>query len=409
MLKDYFLIAVRGITHRKIRSWLTMIGIFIGIAAVVALISLGEGMEAAVLSQFSFIGTDKLTIQGKGIGLGAPGVGVVRKLNDNDLETIRDVNGIEIATGRLLRSCKVEFKDELIFGFTSSIPKGQEDRQLVKEVLLGSGEMESGRFLKTSDKYKVVLGNDFANGELFKKPVENGDKITVQNQDFEVVGILSSRGSFIFDSGILMNHDVAEDLFDADDEYDIIAAKVSNEKEINQVAERIEKALRKEHNVDEGEEDFTVQTPQQSLEALTSILNIITTVLIGIAGISLLIGGIGIMNTMYTAVLQRTREIGIMKSVGGKNSDILKIFLIESGLLGLFGGVIGIGLGIGISKIVEIGAKVFFGPGIIQAHFSWILIGGSLAFAFLIGTLSGIFPAVQASRLKPVDALRYRK
>lgn len=409
MLKDYLLIAIRGITHRKVRSWLTMIGIFIGIAAVVSLISLGEGMQNAVLSQFSFVGTDKLVIQGKGGGFSIPGAGVVRKLDEDDLEVIKDINGIDLVAGRLIRSTKTEFKDEVIYSYGASMPTDPEERELIEEVIVGSGGLTQGRLLKTSDKYKVVVGNGFSEGSLFKKEVSAGDRIKLQNQEFEVIGVLESRGSFTVDGAIMINDDVMREVFDIGDEYDVITAKVINEKEINEVAERIEKALRKEHDVKEGQEDFTVETPQQSLEALTSILNIITTVLIGIAAISLLIGGIGIMNTMYTSVLQRTREIGIMKSVGGKNSDILKIFLIESGLLGLFGGAIGVGLGIGISKLVEVVAKVLFGPGLIQAHFSFILIGGSLAFAFIIGSISGIFPAIQASRLKPVDALRYRK
>ena len=130
-------------------------------------------------------------------------------------------------------------------------------------------------------------------------------------------------------------------------------------------------------------------------------------VLIGIAAISLLVGGIGIANTMYTAVVERTKEIGIMKSIGAQNKDILLIFVIESGLLGLAGGAVGIAFGIGLSKLVEYLAFAFLGTSLVKAFFPWYLIVGSLVFSFLIGTISGFFPAKQAASLKPVDALRY--
>ena len=127
---------------------------------------------------------------------------------------------------------------------------------------------------------------------------------------------------------------------------------------------------------------------------------------VGIALISLLVGGIGIMNTMYTSVLERTREIGVMKAIGAKNSDVLGMFLIESGLLGLVGGAIGVIIGMSISKLVEIGANSAFGPGTIVAVFPPYLIIGALAFSFIVGALSGVLPARRASKLKPVDALR---
>lgn len=143
------------------------------------------------------------------------------------------------------------------------------------------------------------------------------------------------------------------------------------------------------------------------LQSFGSILNIITAVLIGIAAISLLVGGIGIMNTMYTSVLERTNEIGVMKAIGARNSDILLIFLVESGVVGLAGGVIGIFLGIGFGKIAALFAAEVLKAPIIQASFPWYLIAGALAFSLLVGIASGLLPALQASKLKPADALRY--
>jgi putative ABC transport system permease protein len=174
----------------------------------------------------------------------------------------------------------------------------------------------------------------------------------------------------------------------------------------DKVAGDIKKYLRKSRGQKEGEEDFTVQTSEQLAESFSTVFTIVQVVLIGLASISLLVGGIGIMNTMFTSVLERTREIGVMKAIGARNSDIMKIFLIEAGLLCTIGGGIGIILGIGISKLIQYVAAQA-GMGIIQAYFPWYLIVGALAFSFLVGTLSGIFPARRAAKLKPVDALRY--
>jgi putative ABC transport system permease protein len=153
--------------------------------------------------------------------------------------------------------------------------------------------------------------------------------------------------------------------------------------------------------------DFTILTPEELLATFGIILNIITAFLAGIAAISLLVGSIGIANTMYTSVLERTKEIGTMKAIGARNSDIMLIFLIEAGLLGAIGGVMGILLGMGISKLIEFIVLNILGSNLLKVQFNIYLIVGSFAFSFLIGAFSGLFPARQASRLNPVDALRY--
>jgi len=143
------------------------------------------------------------------------------------------------------------------------------------------------------------------------------------------------------------------------------------------------------------------------METFSNIFGIVQGVLVGIAAISLLVGGIGIMNTMYTSVLERTKEIGTMKAIGAKNSDILQIFLFESGLLGLVGGAIGVALGAGLGKGVQYAAAILLDSDLLQASITLPLVLGALTFSFLIGSLSGIFPAMQAAKLKPADALRY--
>ena len=406
MIEDFFLISFRNLRKRKIRSWLTMLGIFIGIAAVVSLISLGEGLRGAVGTQFANLGTDKLTVQAKGGGFGPPGSGVAKKLTDKDFDVISRIEGVEAIAKRYVRVGSLEFNDQIEYGYATSIPE-YEGRKLVEDTI--GVDMEFGRFLKKEDNKKVALGYSFYADEIFDKPIINGNKVLINGEVFEVVGILEKSGSLIFDGAVYMNEEPLKELLDVGDEIDIIAIKVSDENEIPRIVEDIEKQLRKTRKVEEGKEDFTVETPQDVLESLNNIVSVISIVLIGIAAISLLVGGIGIMNTMYTSVLERTKEIGIMKSIGARNSSIFGLFLIESGILGLFGGVIGIILGYLLAKIVEFAAKGFLGEGIIQVTFPIWLIAGSLGFAFLVGTISGVLPAMQASRMKPVDALRFRK
>jgi len=160
-------------------------------------------------------------------------------------------------------------------------------------------------------------------------------------------------------------------------------------------------------DVTEKTKDFTILTPEEFLGTFQTILNVLTGFLFGIAAISLLVGGIGIMNTMYTSVLERTQEIGTMKAVGARNRNIYSIFIIESGLIGLIGGIFGVILGISVSKGISLIASQALGTNLFQAATPWYLIAGCLIFAFGIGAFAGSIPSWQASRLSPVEALRY--
>jgi putative ABC transport system permease protein len=173
----------------------------------------------------------------------------------------------------------------------------------------------------------------------------------------------------------------------------------------NAVKDDVEKALRKERDVKEGKEDFSVILSKDLINTVNSVLGVLQIALVGVAGISLVVGALGIMNTMYTAVAERTKEIGIMKAIGATNHDITMIFLIESGMLGLFGGIIGDILGFSLSKIVEIFAANT-GFAILKAYMSVELVVASLVFSFLIGALSGVLPARHAASLKPAEAIR---
>ncbi len=405
MIKDYFKLPWREIKRRKLRSWLTLIGIFIGIAAIVSLITLGQGLENAITEQFQSLGNDKLLIYAKGNPFNAGLSNGAITITEDDLEVVRDTSGVTVAAGMIYTTAGIEYNDNLRYAFVSGIPTDEEERKLVGESQ--SFHVMDGRFVEDGDKYKAVLGNEYTKETFMGKAVETGDKVLINNQEFKVVGILEKIGSPPDDQSAMIPLEAYQEIFDSGDEIGLIIAQTEVGEDPSEVAKEVEKELRERRDLDEGEEDFTVETPEQLMESFSSILNIVQLVLIGIAGISLLVGGVGIMNTMYTAVLQRTREIGIMKALGAKNSNIMWLFLIESGLYGLGGGLLGVTIGIGFAKITEKIFQIAIGPSFLSIEIDIILVIGTLLFSFIVGSLSGIAPAWQASKLKPVDALRY--
>lgn len=403
MITDILGLSLNNLKKRPLRSLLTILGIFIGIAAVVSLISLGDGLRTAIMGQFGALSADKLTIQNSGTGFGPPGSTAVRKLTSHDLEVVEKVNGVEIAISRLIRVSKLDFGKGQGFFYTGSIPKTQKEIDVVNEA--GILEIDVGRLLKEGDSGKVVLGKDVAGSNDFDKKIRVGNTVKIQGRDFEVIGILKPASTFPINSVILIPEDDMKEILKIGDEIDVIVAQV-DQNNAEAIGKRIEDALRKDRGEKKGEEDFSVQTPLQAISSINTILNIINLIVTGIAAISLIIGGIGIANTMYTSVLERTKEIGVMKSIGAGNNQILALFLFESGFLGLLGGIIGAAVGLGLAFGVSGIANTAFGSQILSVSVSWPLLIGAVSFSFFIGIFSGLFPARQASKLKPVDALR---
>ena len=378
-MKDYISLSVNNLKRRRLRSWLTMIGIFIGIAAVVALISIGQGLQEAIEAQFQEIGSNRIIIEERGTQ-GPPGSGTSQqtKLTDKDLEVIKRVKGVESAAGILVKTAKVEFDDEINFVFIYGLPQNKEEKETVNFF-----DVEKGRDLKETDGNKAVIGIRHFEGEVFDKKLKIGDKLTIENKSFEVIGVLERIGNPFDDSAIIITKDMMRELYNTGKEEDIIHAKVDNVDNIDKIKEDIEKQLRRSRNEKENKETFQVTTAEQLLESFSAVFGIVQAVLVGIAAISLIVGGIGIANTMYTSVVERTKEIGTMKAIGAKNSDILVLFMAESGLLGLIGGAIGVIIGIGLSKIAEYYATVSLGTNLLQASTSPYIIGGTLIFAFV--------------------------
>lgn len=406
MIKDNLRVVYSSLKRRKLRSWLTLVGILIGITAVITLISLGEGIRGAVTSQFDFLNPEVLTIRAEGIAIGPPGSGVSNPLQEKYIKDIEKIKGVDLAIGRIIEDSQIRFNGRSHFSFAISFPKNG-DKDIIKKVV--QLEVENGEMLDSSDTYRIVVGSDYSKSDMFGKAVELRDELEIEGKKFKVKGILEKKGSFIVDHAVIINEDPLKELYNHEDTYELIVVKVESESQIEQVKERLEKYLRKERDVDEGEEDFTVSSPEETLKSLDSTLFGIQLFIYLIAAISILVGGIGIANTMYTSVLERTRDIGVMKAVGAKDSQITALFLLESGLLGLVGGIVGIIFGASTSVVLaKIGNK-FLSEGLIQINLPLEFILATLIFSFLVGVISGIVPAIKASRLKPIDALRYRR
>jgi len=405
MIVDYASIALRNLRHRGIRSWLTLLGIFIGITTVVSLISLGGGLREAIVSQFGVGSTEVIQVQAGGLNsFGPPGTSVPNPLTIEDAEAIERINSVEAAIPRQIVTVRLEFNDILVIGTATNIVYG-EDRELLYEIL--DVEALEGRLLEESDNGKVVLGNNFYFDDKsgFEKEIRVGDKVTINDNEFEVRGILKKKGSFIFDQIIMLNDEDLESISDFGDTVDLIEVKVRNKELIEEAQEDIEQLLRDRRDVRKGEEDFEVSTPEAALSTVNDVLTGVQVFVAMIAAISIIVGSIGIVNTMTTSVLERVKEIGVMKAIGAKNSDIFYQFFIEAGLLGLVGGIVGIICGIGIGYFGTFAINSFLGAST-APQINWVLITFTFIGSFVIGAVSGIVPAIRAANQKPVEALR---
>ncbi len=403
MLKDDISFVWKNFKSRKLRSYLTMLGIVIGVAAIVALIGLGDGLRAGITAQFNLLGPNTITISGtSGQANGPPGAGVVTPLRDKYIDRISAMNGVEWVVGRNIKTARIMYNDQLQIKYLGTYPDGEFRKDFYEALNL---DVEKGRMLQDGDVGKVVLGSNYLDKEKFGKEIRVGSNILVNDKKFQVVGFLKKKGSFITDDTIGMNPDDLRDMYDLDDELEAIVVNAKEGYNLNTLEAAIERYLRKERDVKEGEEDFSVETAAARLESMESTLLAVQIFVYIVAGISLLVGGIGIGNSMYTSVIERTKQIGIMKAIGARNSQIFKLFFIESGMLGLIGGGIGAFIGFLMALAATSIMNNFLGlevsSGLTIAH-----ILGALLFSFSIGVISGFAPAYLAAKLHPVEAMR---
>lgn len=402
-MSDIIKYSVKNLLNRRMRSWLTVLSILIGIMAIFALVSFGYGVQKYVEDMAEEMGVDKLIIQPRGFA--PPGASSIR-FYDSDISALERTRGVDkVAMTYITQSEVRNKKDEIGFwNYVMGIPTDIEKLNLLEQTW--TLEIVDGRTLNSRDKYRVILGYNYQfPNKVFEDPIRLRDTIYISGQAFRVIGFYNELGNPEDDANVYMPMSTAHEIFN-DEGYNMIFVQVNDVDEIDQVLERAERSLLRSRNLNEDTRDFSIQTFEQAIAIFTNLIGTLNAVLILIALISVVVSAINITNAMYTAVLERTNEIGVMKAIGAKNNVIMQVFLIESGLLGLIGGAIGIILGF---LIASFGGFIAAEAGytMLQPTFPWWLILGCLLFSLFIGIFSGYLPAKQASKLKPVDALRY--
>jgi putative ABC transport system permease protein len=394
MIKEAFMFGWRNMTHRKLRSWLTILGVIIGIAAIVSLMTIGNGLENAIVEQFAVLGSDKIRVVPEGIT--GPPVGVTG-LTEDDIKTIEDTIGVDYAGGLLFSTSVIEYNKQELVVFVKGL-----DAELAEQNKIDVNvEIKEGSWFEKGESNVAVIGHSLAEG-AYEKDIRVKNKIYLDGREIKVIGILEPIGEQGIDKIIYIPLEDAREFYNNEEGVNALFATVEEGKDINEVAEKIEKDLER----DRKDDNFLVFTAEEILSQLGSILTVVQFILGGIAAISLFVGGIGIMNSMYTSVTERTKQIGLMKAVGANRMQILFIFLLESGMIGLVGGILGIILGTVLAFLVQ-GVATLAGFNLLKITVVWDVVLFSLLFSFVVGLISGFLPAYRAARYNAVDALRY--
>lgn len=397
-------IALRALANNKLRGFLTMLGIIIGVASVITMLAIGQGSKRSIQAQISEMGSNMIMIQP-----GADMRGGVRQ-DASAMETLKlqDYEDIVNETRYVsATSPSVNSSGQAIYGANNApttVYGISPDYMEIRRYEVEDGDMFSDQDVQTAAKVcvigKTVVDNLFPGGE---NPV--GRVIRFQKLPFRVVGVLKSKGynsmGMDQDDLILAPYTTIQKKILAITHLQGITCSALKEEYTDQAIDEISEILRHNHRLREtDDDDFTIRSMQELSTMLTSTTDIMTTLLAAVAGISLLVGGIGIMNIMYVSVTERTREIGLRMSIGAKGMDILAQFLIESILISVTGGLIGVLFGVGAALIVNV-----------VAHFPIYIQPWSVLLSFVVCTVTGVFfgwyPAKKAAQLDPIEAIRY--
>jgi putative ABC transport system permease protein len=397
---ETFRVSLDAIMSNKVRSGLTMLGVIIGVMAVILLVSIGEGARVYITRELSGLGTNLLIITpGKTTtsgGFHPPSAGTVRKLSYDDAQALKrrawllsDAVPIVFGTGRI--KFQNLGRDTTIIGTT---PEFQRVRNLFND---------TGSYVSQADvdsKGKIVVLGTKVKEELFGDQNPLGKVVLLSDARYRVVGVMRKKGTSLgwdIDDVVFIPVTSGQELFDTDGLFEILASTPRAE-DVDNAITQIKDILIRRHA---HKEDFTIQTQGAMLSTMNTIFGVLTAVLGGIAGISLLVGGIGIMNIMLVSVRERTREIGIRKALGARNRDIMAQFMIEAVTLSGAGGILGILIGVGLALIIPEFVDVL--PTSISA---WTIIT-AFSFSAAVGVFFGVYPAHKASLQDPIQALRY--
>lgn len=409
-LTDILDISITNIQHQKLRSWLTILGIVIGVASIVSLISISLGIENEINERTSSLGANVITISpGSQKAMRDPGAGLLgggggpppngfgsddsddeEEITFREADILRTMAGVYKLDAQLEERLDVSYKSKN----TSLTIVGCEPDSFKDTV---QAELEEGRYLNVNDKYSALIGYNLPNNVFEEEDMLN-KQIEIDGVVFRVVGILEQAGGQS-DSTIYVPLDTAKDLFDEYDNANKILVSVREGHDVDEVAADLEDELLSLHNLEGSDPDFQVTTAATLESAVSSISETLGLFLGGIASISLIVGGIGVLNTMFMSVLEQTKTIGVFKSLGAKDMDIVTLFIFEAAILGLIGGSIGVILSFVASSILE----SFSVPTMISAEL--VLLG--LVFSIAIGIIAGVLPAKNAAKISPIEALRY--
>lgn len=379
--------AIKSIVSNKLRAFLTMLGMIIGVSSVIILVSISQGSSKQISDQIGELGTNLLTVNFYNTDS--------TSLKEKDLTTLKELNGVKdvapVVSGRVTVKNGKTSSEVSVTGTTSSY-------QDVRNIKISSGrfftDFDNEERLKTA-----ILGSDTAE-TLFGLSNPVGESVQINGTSYKIVGVLESSGSSLGQSGddiVLLPIKVAQRLLQ-NTTISSIYVQAENENIVNFAKANIESTL----SVLFGgsQDNFSVTNQQDVIDTVSSVSNTMSIMLGGIACISLIVGGIGIMNIMLVSVSERTKEIGIRKAIGAQKIDILLQFLIESIVLSSFGGMIGVSMGVSLAKIYSMisGTTISFSISVILLSFT---------FSLLVGVIFGVFPAYKASNMRPIQALRF--
>lgn len=397
-------VALNALKRNKMRSFLTMLGIIIGVASVITMLAIGQGSKKSIQDQIASMGSNMLFVMPSSMRMG----GVQQGSSSSQQLTMNDVTAIKTECDAVIAvSPEVRSSGQAVYGnsnWPTTIYGGNEEYLEIKSWMVVSGRNITDSEAKGSAKV-CLIGRTVAD-ELFGEGIDpTGETIRFKKIPFKIIGVLKEKGQNSFgqdqDDVLIAPYTTVQKRILAQTHIQSIQMSARSAEESELAQTQVEEALRSSHKLRDNEDnDFQIRSQEELSTTMTSVTDILTILLGAIAGISLLVGGIGIMNIMYVSVTERTREIGLRMSIGGRSMDILLQFLIESIMLSVFGGIVGILLGFVASQIVE-------------SLTSWPIsvMWSSAILAFVVCTVIGVFfgwyPARRASELDPIDALRY--
>ncbi|MFH0713103.1 MAG: ABC transporter permease [Candidatus Micrarchaeota archaeon] len=418
-LATHLRLAWNILVHSKLRSWLTVLGIVIGVAAVILIVSIGDGAKASISESLGQFGTDIITISpgsdratGAQSGFAAPYLArdsarsTKKNLTVRDAQLLDSMSEIKLVMGVISDRTTVEYRGESASVSIQGIDP-------MKWRSFSKIELEKGRFIQSSDLNGVVIGSRVAE-RVFKNKVGLGSQFEVNGVPMRVVGILKASTGFsnTQDNSLYMTVKAGRNVLNKESSDDfsqiqVLPYPVAN---FTPVVEKMEQRLMDLRGESKLTKTFSVISFQSAQDRINETITAMTMFLAAIALVALIVGAIGIANTMFTSVLEKTRDIGIMKAIGATNSDVLLIFLLNAGMIGIVGGLIGIGIGAGIAYLFS-SLNIAFGPPgtgtTLKAIVTPTLVIGMLLFSMLIGILSGLIPAYRAANQRPAQALKY--